>query len=216
MYTDLVDYKQIQRDYFSRMNPQKSEVMKISKEYDKDFWDGDRKYGYGGYKYDGRWKFVAEKLRLKYKLNDNSKILDVGAGKGYLLKDLYDLNPTYDLYGIEISRYAVDCGNKEFNVNWLQVGNAIDLPWKDNYFDLVISLGTLHNLKIYDLKKAIHEIERIGKKKYITMESFRNDKERINLFCWAQTAESYFSDKEWEWILNEFGYTGDYSLFFFE
>jgi len=217
MYIDLVKYKSMPRDYFARMNPEKPEVMKIAKEYGKDFWDGDRKYGYGGYSYDGRWKSVAERIVKQYDLKDYYRILDIGCGKGYLLYELKQINPTFQVYGLEQSRYAIDNAKPEVKdrIEW---GIAERLPWTQNYMDMVISLGTLYNLPIYDLKDAIQEIERVGKlnRKYITMESFRNDKERINLFCWALTAESYFSNKEWEWLLKEFGYTGDYSLFFFE
>lgn len=214
-YIDLVEYKSLPRDYFARMTREKPEVMKIAKEYGKDFWDGDRKYGYGGYRYDGRWKSVAKRIIRHYKLKDCSNIMDFGCGKGYLLYELLKLNPTFRVLGVDISKYAIENGKKDV-IN-LNIGGIEELGnYSDKCMDLVISLGTLHNLPIYDLKKAILEINRIGMKSYITMESFRNDKEMTNLFCWALTAESYFSDKEWEWLLKEFGYTGDYSLFYFE
>lgn len=219
VYIDLVGYntQKVKRDYFSRMTPEKPEVMRVAKQYGKDFWDGDRKYGYGGYRYDRRWKILAQRLIDYYRLTDKSYVLDIGCGKGYLLYEIRQFLPNIGIYGLDISEYAIEHSKEEVKP-WLRIGNVTGISsiFYDKQVDLIISLGTLHNLPIYDLKKAIHEIERVGKNKYITMESFRNDKERTNLFCWALTAKSYFSDKEWEWILNEFGYTGDYSLFFFE
>lgn len=214
-YKDFVKFKPIQRDYFGKMNPEKPKIMKIAKEYGRDFWDGDRKYGYGGYKYDGRWESVAKRLIKYYKLKDGDSVLDIGCGKGYILYEIKKINPLIVIRGEDISEYAINTGKEEIK-QYLNIGNARSLPYLDKQFDLVIYLGTLHNLPIYDLKDAIQEIERVGKNKYITMESFRNDTERTNLFCWALTAESYFSEKEWKWLLNEFEYTGEYSLFYFK
>jgi len=216
-YIDLVGYKKIPRDYFTRMNPEKPEVMKVAKEYGKDFWDGDRKYGYGGYKYDGRWETLAQRLIDYYHLTDKSWILDIGCGKGYLLYEIKQLLPNIKICGLDISEYAINNAREEVKP-YLLIGGATGITSRfyNKQFDLVTSIGTLHNLPIYDLKEVIRGLELIAKEKYVTMESFRNDKERTNLFCWALTAESYFSDKEWKWILEEFGYTGDYGLFFFE
>lgn len=208
-------HKKVKRDYLKRMTKDKPEAIEAAKKYDYDFWDGDRKFGYGGYYYDGRWKPVAEKLRLYYKLKPGMRVLDIGCGKGYLLYELKQLCPELEVYGIDISEYAVRWAKNEVKQN-ISVCDATDIPWKNNYFDLVLSLGTLHNLPIYDLEKAIYEINRVGRNSYITMESYRNEQEKFNLMCWVLTGECFFSDKEWEWILNKFYYDGEYSLFHFE
>jgi ubiquinone/menaquinone biosynthesis C-methylase UbiE len=86
----------------------------------------------------------------------------------------------------------------------------------DKQFDLVISLGTFHNLHIHELEVAISEVERVGKQGYIMVESFRNELEMFNLECWALTAESIMDTDEWLWLYKKFGYTGDYEFIYFE
>lgn len=204
------------RDYLARMVDEKIHCMKVAKKYGKEYWDGDRRYGYGGYKYDGRWKIVAEKLIKKYKLKNNSRVLDVGCGKAHLLFEIKKIFPKIEIAGIDISKYGVSHAPEEVK-EFLKIQKAENsYSWRNKYFDLVISLNTFHNLKLFDLKKAISEVERVGKNKFITMESFRNDKELFNLECWALTCQAFFSKDEWIWIFNEFGYTGDYEFIYFE
>ena len=87
---DLVTHlhKKTQRSYIDRMVDDKVHCMLKAKEYEFDYWDGDRRYGYGGYKYDGRWKVVAEQLIEIYDLQSNAKILDIGCGKAFLLFEI--------------------------------------------------------------------------------------------------------------------------------
>jgi len=204
------------RDYISRMNDDKVECMVVAKKYDKEFWDGDRRCGYGGYKYDGRYEIVAKKLIENYNLPDNAKILDMGCGKGFLLYEFTKLLPNCEVYGYDISGYAIENAKEEIKPK-LFIHNAKDkTDFKDNEFDLVFSIATLHNLSIMDLKDALKEMERIGKNKYLLVESYRNEKELFNLQCWALTCESFFSPEEWAWIYDEFGYTGDYEFIYFE
>lgn len=208
-------HKSTKRDYITRMVDDKINCMKVARKFDKNFWDGDRKYGYGGYSYDGRWEKVARKLINYYQLPLNSKILDVGCGKGYLLYEFKKLLPHSEIHGFDISQYAIDNSKKEIKNN-IRYHNAKDkYPYNNNYFDLVISITTLHNLPIYHLKKSIEEIERVGEKKYIVVESYRDEEELFNLQCWALTCESFFSEKEWNWLFNEFNYTGDYEFIYF-
>ena len=205
------------RKYLHRMNDNKVQCMKIAKQYEKKYWDGDRRYGYGGYKYiKGRWKPIAKKLINTYKLKEGSKILDVGCGKGYLLKEMLDIQPKLKIYGIEPSKYANKFIDKRIKKNILKQKAQKKLPFKNKFFDLVISLATLHNLEVFDLTKAIKEIERVGKKKYIMLESYQNEKELFNLQCWALTCETFFSKKEWIWFYNYINYTGDYEFIYFK
>ena len=209
-------HKRTKRDYIGRMMDDKVACMKISKKYGRDYWDGDRRYGYGGYKYDGRWKPVAQKLIRTYKLKANAKILDVGCGKAHLLYELKQLLPKGTFVGIDISRYGIAHAPAGIRKH-LKVQRAQDpYPWKSNYFDLVISLGCLHNLQLFDVEKALREIERVGKKKYVMLESYRNDQELFNLECWALTAQAIHSKEEWIWLYKHFGYTGDYEFIYFE
>ena len=203
-------------DYMGRMQDKKVECMKVARQFEKDFWDGDRRYGYGGYKYDGRWKIVAKELVNTYQLKGKARILDVGCGKGFLLYEFKKLLPNAKIVGFDISKYAIDNAKEEIKNN-LFVHNAKDIyPFGDDEFDLVISLTTLHNLKIYDLKRALSEIERVGKNKYIVVEGYRNESELFNLECWALTCESFFRPDEWIWLFSEFGYSGDYEFIYFE
>lgn len=217
-YIDFISkiHKKTKRNYLERMTEEKPEIINIAKEYGFDFWDGDRKFGYGGFKYDGRWKIVAEDLVKHYNLKPGDSVLDIGCGKGFLLYDLKQIIPELKIHGIDISKYAIEHAKEEVK-QYLKVGIAQDLPYEDNSFDLVLSINTIHNTPIFDVKKQIQEIERVGiKHKYIVTEGYRNEKEKFNLMCWVLTGECFFSKDEWEWILKEFGYTGDWSLIYFE
>ena len=209
-------HKKTKRNYIERMMDEKVKCMKVAKKYDFDYWDGDRKFGYGGYKYDGRWKVVAKDLIEIYNLPDDAKILDVGCGKGYLLYEFTQLLPNCEVIGFDISEYAINNAKEEIKDRLFIYKAENPYPFGDKYFDLVISITTLHNLPVYNLKTALKEIERVGKNKYIVVESFRNEEELFNLQCWALTAEAFFSTSEWIWLFNEFGYTGDYEFIYFE
>ena len=209
-------HKKTSRDYVSRMLDDKITCMTKSKEYDYDYWDGDRKYGYGGYKYDGRWEVVARDLIKEYNLKDGCKILDVGCGKAFLLYELKKLLPNAKIIGFDSSDYALLHAKEEVK-EYLFNHKAQELyPFKDDEFDLVISLTTLHNLKVNELKNAVSEIQRVGKNGYILVEAYRNDTELFNLECWALTCESFFRPDEWVWLYEEFGYEGDYEFIYFE
>lgn len=218
-YIDFVSdlHKGTKRDYIGRVTKDdKAECSIIAKKYDYDYWNGDRKYGYGGYHYDGRWRKVAQRLAEHYQLTAGQKVLDVGCGMAHLLYELTQEVPGLIVNGIDISVYALEHAKEEVRDS-LQYGQAQKIPFKDNEFDLVISLTTLHNLKIYDLKKAIQEIERVSRgNSYIMVESFRNDREEVNMLYWQLTCASYYAVDEWEWLYKEWGYTGDYSFIFFE
>ncbi len=210
-------HQSTKRNYLERMINKKVICMKIAKKYGKDYWDGPRKFGYGGFKYiQGRLTPVAKKLIKNYKLNNNSKILDVGCGKGYLLFEIKKILPGIKIVGIDISNYALQNSKKEIKKFLYKFKAQDKYKYKSKYFDLVISMGTLHNLGISDLSKSISEIERVGKKKYIMVESFRNDQELFNLQCWALTCETFLKPNEWIWLLKNYGYTGDYEFIYFK
>jgi ubiquinone/menaquinone biosynthesis C-methylase UbiE len=209
-------HKRTKRDYVARMVDNKVECMLKAKEYELDYWDGDRRYGYGGYKYDGRWKPVAQQMVSIYGLKPNARVLDVGCGKGHLLSELKQLLPEAEVRGFDISRHAIGDAPEAIRANLFHYRAQDAYPWGNGYFDLVISLGCLHNLRVFELKTALAEIERVGQQKYVMLESYRNEQELFNLQCWALTAESFFDTAEWIWLYNHFGYTGDYEFIYFE
>ena len=210
-------HQSTKRDYLGRMNDSKVEAMKKAKQYGFDYWDGDRRFGYGGYKYmQGRWAKVAQQLIDLYGLRAGSKILDVGCGKGFLLYEIQLLQPGIEIHGFDISQYGLENTHPDLKAKLFIHRAQEKFPFQDNFFDLVISLGTLHNLHIFELEVAVSEIERVGKQGYIMVESFRNELEMFNLECWALTAESLMDVDEWKWIYDRFGFTGDYEFIFFE
>ena len=211
---NLLDiYPAANRDYNARAALKTHEVLCIAKKFGKDFFDGERIYGYGGYKYDGRWVAVAERMREHYHLTPSSKILDVGSGKGFLLHDFLDVLPGCTVAGLDISSYAIE-NTMERVKPFCQVGNAKDLPFQDNSFDLVISINTVHNLPRHECKRALTEIQRVSKgAAFITVDAWRNALEHENLEKWVLTAETYMHVDNWKILFEEAGYTGDYWWF---
>ncbi len=209
-------HKKTARDYIGRMTDDKIECSKIARKYGQEYWDGDRRYGYGGYKYDGRQSVIAKKLIEIYNLPEDAKILDVGCGKGYLLYEFKKLLPKAAVVGFDASEYGLQNAKEEVKVSLFLAKAQDPFKFKDKEFDLVISITTLHNLKIDELASALKEIERVGKNKYIAVESYRNVAELFNLQCWALTAEAFFTNDGWVWLFDHFGYTGDYEFIYFE
>src|SRR5262245_52791080 len=159
-YIDFVSplHKKTKRDYLARVNEfPKAEAAKIAKEFGKDYWDGDRKFGYGGMRYDGRWRPVAEAMARHYGLKRGDRVLDVGCGKGFLLYDFLQAVPGLEVRGLDLSAYAVENAKEELRPQ-LQIGHAKSLPFDDKSFDLVVSINTLHNLFCYELDAALREI----------------------------------------------------------
>ena len=210
-------HQSTKRDYLARIIDDKVHCMNIAKQYGKEYWDGDRRYGYGGYKYmPGRWRPVAEKLIKTYNLKSGSSVLDIGCGKGYLLYEMKLLVPGLDIVGIDSSDYGLENAKDEIKPFIYKHKAEDKLPYKDKEFNLVISLGTFHNLRFPELRKALREMERVGKQGYLMLESYRSEEELFNLQCWALTAESFFDQKEWIWLYDFFDYTGDYEFIYFE
>jgi ubiquinone/menaquinone biosynthesis C-methylase UbiE len=205
------------RDYLARaLAGNKAEFATLAKKFDVEYWDGDRNTGYGGYRYDGRWRMVAERLAELYGLKPGDRILDVGCGKGFLLYDLTQVVPNLQIQGIDVSSYALAHAKEEV-ASSLVAGNARALPYPDHSFDLVVSINTLHNLSIDGLFSGLREIERVGRaRKYIVMDSYRNEQEKVNLLYWQLTCECFFSPLGWEFIFQQTGYTGDYGFIYFE
>ena len=218
-YVDFISlvHKSTKRDYIARvLERPKAEVAELAKKFDFDYWDGDRTTGYGGYNYDGRWQKVAKAMIEHYQLKPGDKILDVGCGKAFLLHDFTEVMPGLEVTGIDISEYALKNAKTEVK-DKLQLANASSLPFADNSFDLVISINTLHNLYAHDFYSAMKEMERVGKEhKYLCVESYRSEEEKVNLMYWQLTCEMFCTPEEWQWWFDHTGYTGDHSFIYFE
>lgn len=201
------------RDYDKRALEKTPEIIAIAKKFDKDFFDGDRKCGYGGYKYDGRWKSVVKRMRDHYNLPDNAAILDIGCAKGFMLHDFKELMPDCNITGVDVSSYAIENSMPSVK-SFLRVASADKLPYPDKSFDLVISINSIHNLPLERLKDALKEIQRVCRgHAYITVDAWRNEQERKNLLKWVLTAETMMHVDDWKKLFEEVGYTGDYWWF---
>jgi protein-L-isoaspartate(D-aspartate) O-methyltransferase len=194
----------------------KAECAEIAKQWGFDYWDGERKYGYGGYNYDGRWRPVAEAMAKHYGLKSGDRILDVGCGKGFLLYEFTQAVPGVEVAGLDISQYAVENAKEEIRP-FLKTGTAERLPFEDSSFDFVVSLGALHNLLIHELHPALKEVERVGRGEgYIMVEAYRNEREKVNLLYWQLTCGTFFTPQEWQWTFGQAGYSGDHGFIYFE
>lgn len=210
----LKKYPKTKRDLSKRGNEKTEEDRIIARRFDKEFFDGDRKNGYGGYYYNSKfWTEVVKDLNNFYKLKNGSKILDIGCGKGFMLFDFMKLNPNFVLEGIDISDYAITNAVPEVK-KFLKVGDAKSLPYVNNSFDLVISINTTHNLEINQCKKALSEMERVSRKdKYLIVDAYSNEIEKDRIFAWNLTAKTILSTNEWINLFEEAGYTGHYYWF---
>jgi len=204
---------QTRRDPKARAAAKTAEDRAIAKRFDKDFFDGERRHGYGGYRYDGRWLPVARRIAEHYALPANARILDVGAAKGFLMHDFLQVLPGATVRGIDVSTYARD--NAHGNMGPLiDIGSAEALPYPDKSFDLVISINSIHNLPLERCKQALREMERVSKAhKFVTIDAWYTEEEHQRLLDWILTAETYMSVKDWVSLFAEVGYTGDYYWF---
>ena len=182
------------REYLPRMVDDKVGCMLKAKEYEYDYWDGDRRYGYGGYSYRaGYWKPMAEALVKQYDLEKGAKILDVGCGKAYLLYELFLLG--MDVYGFDISRHGLEDSKVEIRDRLILHRAEEKFPFDNKEFDLVLSVNSLHNLRLFHLKGALGEMERVAENKYICVESYRNEQELFNLQCWLSPVNPFLIKK---------------------
>lgn len=210
----LFKYPKTTRDLESALSERTEEARRVARRFDKEFFDGERKYGYGGFNYNPKyWTDVVKDFVKFYKLTDGSRILDVGCGKGFMLYDFYKNNKNFYLEGIDISNYAIKNCMHEVK-SFVKVGNALKLDFKDNSFDLIISINTIHNLEIEECAIALQEIERVSKKhKFIVVDAYKNDDEKKRMFAWNLTAKTIMHVDDWIKFFKKNNYTGDYYWF---
>ena len=210
----LKNYPKSNRDTSKRAELKTEEDRIIARKFDKDFFDGERKHGYGGFSYNKKfWGPVVPTFIKYWNLNRDSSILDIGCGKGFMLYDLSLAVPGLKLAGIDISDYAIKNSKPEVK-EFLQVGNAINLPYKDKSFDIVISINTIHNLEKDECAQALREITRVSKKNsFITVDAYRSEEEKKKMHEWNLTAKTILSVNDWKLFFKENNYNGDYYWF---
>jgi cyclopropane fatty-acyl-phospholipid synthase-like methyltransferase len=205
----LNSYPRAKRDVSSRHAAQENQKS-IAMEFGKEYFDGDRTQGYGGYRYDGRWIPVAKDLCEYWQLKSGDRILDIGCAKGFLIKDLMSVCPGLVVFGMDISMYAITHAESEVE-GCIVVGNAAFLPFPSNYFNAAISINTIHNLEKEQCFKAICEMQRVAPNGgYIQVDSYRTSEEKELFLKWVLTAKTHYDPSGWKKMFSEAGYTGDY------
>ena len=202
----------IRRNVMARAEIKDPRIVAEAQKFGEAYFDGPRSHGYGGYHYDGRWVPVARDIVEHYVLTPGMRVLDVGCAKGFLVRDLMSICPGLDVYGIDISDYAVRHGHTDV-IGRLHVGNCINLPFPDNSFDAVLSINVIHNLDRDGVIKALKEIIRVsrGDKRFVQVDSYHNNAQK-ELFCnWVLTARFHDFPQGWFDIFAEAGYTGDWA-----
>jgi SAM-dependent methyltransferase len=211
---NLKNYPKTNRDLTARLEKKSEESRVIARRFDKNYFDGSRDHGYGGFSYNPKyWVPVIPDLIERYGLGPDSSVLDVGCAKGFFLHDLIEQIPGITVSGLDISEYAVTNSIPSVS-KFLKVGNAIKLPYPDNNFDFVISINTVHNLNREDCARALREIERVSRKDaFITVDAYRDGFEKERMEAWNLTALTMMSCDEWVSFFEEIGYSGDYYWF---
>lgn len=210
----LVNYPKTKRNLDERAATKTEEDRAVARQFGKDFFDGDRKHGYGGFSYQSRfWQPCIPTFQQHFGLTKDSSVLDVGCAKGFMLHDMRQLIPGITVAGCDVSEYAIENSVPEVKP-FLKVGDARKLPYPDKSFDVVISINTIHNLELPDLVTSLKEIMRVSKKHaFVTMDAYRNDEEKERMWKWNLTAKTILHVDEWKKLFKEVGYKGDYFWF---
>lgn len=210
----LVNYPRTERKAKERGATKTEEDRAIAGRFGREFFDGQRRHGYGGFSYDPRfWKPVVPTLQTHFSLTRDSSLLDVGCAKGFMLQDLSEAIPGITVKGVDVSAYAIEHAVEDMREH-VQVADARSLPYPDKSFDVVISINTIHNLERADCAVALQEIERVARRgAFITVDAYRSAEEREAMYAWNLTARTILHVDEWKQLLREAGYTGDYYWF---
>ena len=207
----LEDYPKLDKPRYVSKNQRTIEHRIVASKRGEDFFDGDRNCGYGGFKYDGRWKKIAKKIVQEYKLVEKSKILQLGCEKGFLLNDLMDIHPNLELQGLETSEYAIRKSMDKIKKNILKVDNYLNLNFEDNYFDFVLGLGVIYVNNLTDAIRCISEIERVSNgKSFISLASYTKPEDYWLFKSWSVLGTTILKKEEWIKVLKHVKYSGDY------
>ena len=210
----LANYPRTKRNVEDRGQSKTEEDRAIARRFGKEFFDGDRRHGYGGFNYHSRfWQPVIPTFRQHFRLGPESSVLDVGCAKGFMLHDMAQLIPGIRVAGVDVSAYAVENAIEDMRPH-VRVGDARALPFHDASFDVVISINAVHNLELDDCAQALREIERVQRKgAFITVDAYRTEEEKRRMYAWNLTARTIMSADEWIAFFRKVGYTGDYHWF---
>lgn len=210
----LLNYPKSKRNINKRQKNKSQQDISIARKFDREFFDGDRNQGYGGFSYNPKyWQPVIFDFIKYYNLTKYSDILDVGCAKGFMLHDFKKVFKDINVQGIDISEYAINNSMNSVKEN-LKVGNATDLEFEDDSFDLVISITTIHNLELKECIKALKEIQRVSRKdSFITVDAYSNEEEKKNILNWNLTAKTILHVDDWLNLFDKAGYRGDYYWF---
>ena len=200
----------VKRNIQKRLDAKNPDVVRIAREYGEVYFDGHREFGYGGYRYDGRWVPVARDIVAHFGLKPGDRVLDVGCAKGFLVKDLMIACPGLESFGLDISEYALMKCEPE-TVGRLHLGTALKLPFPDDSFDCALSINTIHNFERGDAVRAISELQRVsGGRSFIQVDSYRTPEQKEIFESWVITAKFHGYPDEWLRVFAEAGYTGDW------
>jgi SAM-dependent methyltransferase len=210
----MANYPRSKRNVDERGATKTEADRALAREFGKEFFDGDRSHGYGGFSYMPRfWQPVIPTFQAHWGLTSTSSVLDVGCAKGFMLHDFAELIPGITVKGIDISSYAIENAMEDIRPH-VQVANATHLPFPDKSFDVVISVTTVHNLERSDLIQSLKEIERVARHgSFITVDAYHNEEEKARMHAWNLTAKTVLHVDEWRELFKEAGYTGDYYWF---
>lgn len=210
---DLMDlYPKTERNVDDRAEASVEDRI-LSRRFGKEYFDGTRLQGCGGYIYDGRWIPIVKRFKEYYGLTNQSSVLDVGCAKGFMLHDLQELLPGMTVAGLDISDYVISSSMESVRP-FICLGDCKELPFPNNSFDLVVSIASIHNPALDEVKMALREMERVSAKhKYIKVGAYRTEAEKERLDKWNVVAKTFMYCHEWEELFAEVGYTGDYSWF---
>ena len=210
----MVNYPRSKRNVEERGIKKTEADRALARKFGKEFFDGDRSHGYGGFNYHSRfWQPVIPTFQKHWELTGQSSVLDVGCAKAFMLHDLAELIRGITVKGIDVSEYAIENAIEDMKPH-VKVASAVELPFSDKSFDVVISVTTLHNLEIDDLIKSLQEIERVARHgSFITVDAYRDEQEKVRMNAWNLTAKTVLHVDEWKALFEKAGYTGDYYWF---
>jgi len=175
-----------------------------------DFFDGERVNGYGGYVNNGSSDRLANLILDKYSLNTFSKVLQINCEKGYLLKSLSESNAKCKVYGTENSEYAISHNALKGSENLIK-SNLVQIPFKDSYFDLVISFGNTYTLNLSDAILHLKELNRLSKNfTLISLATYYTEKDYWLMKKWSLLGNLILREEEWKLVLDFANYSGDF------
>jgi SAM-dependent methyltransferase len=199
------------RDVSARL-VNKEENRRLASKFEWEYFDGPREQGYGGYRYDGRWVAVAQRLIERYDLKPGDKVLDIGCAKGFLVKELMDLSPGLEAVGVDVSSYALTEAHPDVRSRGRLARASCDaLPFADGSFTIALAINTIHNLDREGCLRSLREMMRVAPRGgFVQVDAYRDETEKRLFEDWMLTARTYLDPDGWRALFAEAGFTGDY------